>query len=106
MPVHKLSSWEEFKRKALECGVKTVFYAVEDYPLGDPPISLRLLFTSGRETYVFSDFARGDKMAKTGIPIRREGDIPYVFHEDIVAFIKRELRPGVEVVDFTMTTFL
>jgi len=107
MAVHRLKSWEEFKQKFAECGANCVFYAIEDYPLGEPPISLRLLFTCGRDTYVLSDFARGDRMRLTGIPIRPgRGGIPYVFYEDIAAFIKRELGSGVQVVDFTMTTFL
>jgi len=106
MALYRLRDWGEFKRKARECGARTVFYAVEDYPLGRPPISLRLLFTCGRDTYVFSDFARGDHMAQTGIPVRAQRGVPYVFYEDVRAFIQRELGPDVEVVDFTMTTFL
>ena len=106
MALHRLRDWEEFKRRFSECKAKTVFYAIEDYPLGRPPISLRLLFTCGRDTYVFSDFARGDRMAKTGVPIRLQRGGASVAYEDIKALVERELGPGVEVVDFTMTTFL
>ncbi|RLI06337.1 hypothetical protein DRO32_05545 [Candidatus Bathyarchaeota archaeon] len=106
MVVHRLRSWEEFKQKFAECGATCVFYAIEDYPLGEPPISLRLLFTCGRDTYVFSDFARGGRMAQTGIPIRADRGGAYVLKEDVEAFLERELGRPVEVVDFTMTTFL
>jgi len=51
MALHRLRDWEEFKRRFSECKAKTVFYAIEDYPLGRPPISLRLLFTCRQDTY-------------------------------------------------------
>ena len=106
MTLHRLRSWEEFKQALVRCRADCVFFAVEDYPLGNPPISLRLLFTCGRDTYVFSDFARGDHMAQTGIPIRAGGGLPYVLKEDVEAFLRRELGRPIQVVDFTMTTFL
>ena len=106
MALHRLRSWAEFKEALMRCQADCVFFAVEDYPLGHPPISLRLLFTCGRDTYVFSDFARGDRMAQTGIPIRADRGGAYVLKEDVEAFLERELGRPVEVVDFTMTTFL
>ena len=106
MGLHRLRDWEEFKRRFSECGARTIFFAVEDYPLGRPPISLRLLFACGRDTYVLSDFARGDRMAKTGVPIRVQRGGAYVAYEDVKTLVERELGPDVEVVDFTMTTFL
>ena len=45
-------------------------------------------------------------MQKTGIPIREVHGQPHVAHEDITAFIKEQLGQEVEVIDFTMTTFL
>lgn len=106
MGLHRLGSWEEFKRLFSDLRPGYVCYAIEDNPLGKPPVALRLVFSSGGETYVFVDFARGDRLSKTGIPIRQMRGQAYVAHEDLVAFIKRELGPDVAVVDFTLTTFL
>jgi len=38
-------------------------------PLSKPPIGLRLIFTSKNVQYVFLDFAKGDHLKHTKIPI-------------------------------------
>ncbi|HDI00930.1 MAG TPA: hypothetical protein ENF78_00640 [Candidatus Bathyarchaeota archaeon] len=106
MGLHRVGDWGEFKRLFQALRPDYICYAIEDNPLGSPPIALRLVFASKGETYVFVDFARGDRLIKTGIQVREVRGQPYVAHEDIAAFVKRELGPEVSVVDFTLTTFL
>ena len=104
--IYRIREWEEFKRLVLKFRPKILFYVVERSPLSRPPIALRLVFIHGRDTYAFLDFARGDHLTKTNLPvINPKGETPWVSMDALRRFVSEELG-DVELVDFSMTTIL
>jgi len=85
-------SWEEFKRLAKALHPSSVSYSIQRSPLSKPPVGLRIIFADEEAQYVFLDFARGDKLRRTKIPVRfTESGGASVSEEEIQAFIKNEL---------------
>lgn len=88
----RVKTWDEFKKMAISLRPKSLVYNLHRAPLSRPPICLRLVFASKQTQYVFLDFARGETLRQTGIPvIKPEGGEEYVSDEDIKQFITREL---------------
>jgi hypothetical protein len=67
--VHHVRTWEEFKTLALKHKPDTVFYLAQPHLFRTPPLGLRLTFYQGQDMYVMTDYAKGDSLFKTGIPI-------------------------------------
>jgi len=61
--------WEKFKGLVLTLKPDTVYYLSEPHPLKRPPLGLRLTFYHGGDIYVFTDFADGGVLRKTGIHV-------------------------------------
>ncbi|MEM2093955.1 MAG: hypothetical protein QXI32_01505 [Candidatus Bathyarchaeia archaeon] len=74
MTVHRVSDWEKFKSLVLALKPDTVFYLSEPHPLRRPPIGLRLTFYHGQDMYVFTDYADGEALHRTKIPISNSHD--------------------------------
>jgi len=88
----RIKTWDEFKKMAVSLRPKSIVYNLHRAPLSKPPICLRLVFASKQTQYVFLDFARGEGLRQTGIPvIKPEGGEEYIRDEDIKQFITREL---------------
>ena len=71
-----------------------IFYQKDQHPLRKPPISLRLTFYHGQDTYAFIDFADGTTLKKNGIPVRAsvvkgEGLID---DEEIIRFLSARFK--------------
>jgi len=95
-------SWEEFKRIAKTLRPSSVSYSIQRSPLSKPPFGLRMIFADQEAQYVFLDFARGDKLGRTKLPLRftKSGEAS-VSEEEIQGFIKKELgRPDLAVYSF------
>jgi len=97
-----LRSWEEFKRIAEALHPSSVSYSIQRSPLSKPPVGLRIIFVDEKVQYVFLDFARGDRLWRTKIPVRStQSGGASVSEEEIRRFIKNELgRPDLAVNSF------
>jgi len=93
MPVVRVNNWEEFRRFVKEMVPDTVFYLPEPHPLRKPPLGLRLTFYHGKDMYVFTDFADGKSLKRTGIPLTNPDERvrAEVREEDIRRFLSTEL---------------
>ena len=93
MTVHRVKTWEEFKALVKTLAPETLFYLAEPHPLRKPPIGLRLTFYHGGDMYVFTDFANGESLHKTRIPIINHEDEAKaeLREEDIRQFLSGEL---------------
>ena len=92
MVVKRIMSWKKYRKLALEFKPETVYYARDPHPLRKPPWGLKLIFYHGFDGYVFTDYAEGDALHKTKIPIRGtdESDIP-ILVEDIESFLHSQI---------------
>lgn len=88
----RLRTWDEFKELATSLRPKSIVYNLHRAPLSKPPICLRLILPSGQKQYVFLDFAAGENLKQTNIPIfkPKKGEA-YVRDENIKQFIREEL---------------
>jgi len=97
-----VKSWEEFKRLARALRPNSVSYSIQRSPLSKPPVGLRMMFATEEAQYVFLDFARGNSLWRTRIPVRSsESEVASVSEEEIVKFLRNELcRPDLAVYSF------
>ena len=92
MAVNRIKSWKEYRKLALEFKPEIIYYARDPHPLKKPPWGLKLIFYHGFDGYVFTDYAEGDALNKTKIPIRgtNEQEIPLLM-EDIESFLHSQI---------------
>jgi len=100
--VAHISNWEEFKRLAVTLRPSSISYTIQRAPLSKPPVGLRIVFASEEAQYVFLDFARGETLQRTRIPVRRnENGEAYLDEEEIRKFIASQLgRPNLPIYSF------
>ncbi len=94
MVVYRILKWEDFERRILDLKPSIIFYQKDKHPLRNPPIGLRLTFYHEKDTYAFIDFANGETLNKTGIPvkaseIKEEG---LIGDKDIVNFLSARFK--------------
>jgi len=97
-----VNSWEEFKKLAISLRPDFIAYTVQNAPLSQPPIGLRLVFSTKDRQYVFLDFAHGKTFRRTHFPVNvnNSGDA-YFEEEDLKSFIKAELdRKDISIISF------
>lgn len=91
--VVRLRTWEQFKDLAVNSRTEQVVYNIEQ---GIKPLhltSLRLILPLEGVQYIFLDFAKGNILKQTGIPLHIDkGGIRYIREQDVVIFLKRELK--------------
>lgn len=94
MPPVEVKNLESFKECVHACSIRMVYCLFEANPQGDPPIGLRLYFYHRGDVYFLIDFASGERLKVTGIPVQVYGSRrkPYIAEEDVKAFINRELK--------------
>jgi len=97
-----VKNWDEFKRLALVLRPGSASYSIQRSPLSKPPVGLRIIFATEEAQYVFLDFARGNSLWRTKIPVRLSGsEVASVSEEEIKSFIRSELgRPDLAVYSF------
>ena len=87
-----VNNWEEFKKLVIALRPNSVSYTVQRAPLSKPPVGLRIVFAAGVTQYVFLDFARGENMERTKIPVRcNDKGEAYLSEEEIRNFILTQL---------------
>ncbi|MCW4047680.1 MAG: hypothetical protein NWE99_09010 [Candidatus Bathyarchaeota archaeon] len=92
--VIRVKSWEEFKRLVNEQKPSSVVYVIEQSGLSPNRelTSLRLMFPSSKAYYVFLDFAKGETLRETRIPLSKDKQGNYFIEEENVKnFLKKQL---------------
>ena len=91
----KIRSWEEFKRLAVELKPDSNVYNIEQSGLSflKELTCLRLIMPCAKAYYVFLDFARGEELRETHIPLCKDkrGN-RYIEEKDVKAFLKDQLK--------------
>jgi uncharacterized membrane protein len=89
----RVKSWEEFKETALEKNTKTVVYVIAQSIPARNHTGLKLILPVEGAQYIFVDSAEGDKLRRTGIPVRtdRKGN-RFLTDEDVKRFLRTELE--------------
>ncbi len=100
--VVRVRTWKEFKARAIASRLNKLVYNIEQGLKPRNLTSLRLILPLEGVQYIFLDFAKDGQLKQTGIPlhIHRTG-VQYISEEDVVSFLKRELRnPDLETSSF------
>jgi len=93
--VVRIKSWEEFKQLAIELKPDSIVYNIEQSGLSPTKelTSLRLIMPCLKAYYVFLDFARGEELRETHIPLRRDNKgNRYIDERDVRTFLKNQLK--------------
>jgi hypothetical protein len=93
--VVKIRSWSEFKRLAEELKVNSIVYNIEQDGLSPKRelTNLRLILPAGKAYYVLIDFAKGETLKETGIPLRKDANgNRYISEEDVKEFLKNQFK--------------
>jgi hypothetical protein len=92
MTVYRVLKWEEYRKLALTLKPPIIYYSRDPHPTCRPPWGLKLIFYHGFDGYVFTDYAEGDTLHKTKIPLRGldDRDIPLLV-EDIESFLHAQV---------------
>jgi len=88
-----VKSWEEFKELALEKNPKSVIYVIAQSIPARNHTGLKLILPVEGAQYIFTDSAKGDKLRRTGIPVRtdKKGN-RFLTDEDVKSFLRTELQ--------------
>jgi hypothetical protein len=89
----RVKSWEEFKETALEKNQKAVVYVIAQSIPARNHTGLKLILPVEGAQYIFADSAKGDKLRRTGIPVRtdKKGN-RFLTDEDVKSFLRAELQ--------------
>ena len=89
----RINTWQEFKELALEKNAKTVVYVIAQSIPARNHTGLKLILPVEGAQYIFTDSAKGDKLRRTGIPIRtdKKGN-RFLTDEDVKSFLRTELN--------------
>lgn len=89
----RVKSWNEFKEKALENKPKSVIYVIAQSVPARNHTGLKLILPVSGEQYIFVDSAKGDKLRRTGIPIRTDNKgNRFLTDEDVKTYLRAELK--------------
>ena len=88
-----MKSWEEFKELALEKNPKSVIYVIAQSIPARNHTGLKLILPVEGAQYIFTDSAKGDKLRRTGIPVRtdKKGN-RFLTDEDVKSFLRTQLQ--------------
>jgi len=89
----RVRTWEEFKGLALEKTPKSLVYIISQGIPARHLTSLKLILPTADGQYIFLDFAKGNKLEKTGISIYtdKKGN-RFIRDEDVRSFVKKKLE--------------
>jgi hypothetical protein len=89
----RVTTWQEFKETALEKKPKSVVYVIAQSIPARNHTGLKLIFPVEGAQYIFVDSAKGDKLRRTGIPVRtgKKGN-RFLTDEDVKRFLRAELQ--------------
>jgi len=89
----RVKTWEEFKELAHEKKPKSVVYIIAQSIPARNHTGLKLILPVEGAQYIFTDSAKGDKLRRTGIPIRidKKGN-RFLTDEDVKSFLRTQLE--------------
>ena len=89
----RINTWQEFKELALEKKPKSVIYVIAQSIPARNHTGLKLILPVEGAQYIFTDSAKGDKLRRTGIPVRtgRKGN-RFLTDEDVKSFLRTQLQ--------------
>ena len=89
----RVNTWQEFKELALEKKPKSVVYVIAQSIPARNHTGLKLILPVEGVQYIFADSAKGDKLRRTGIPIRtdKKGN-RFLTDEDVKRFLRAQLE--------------
>ena len=89
----RVKTWQEFKELALEKKTKSVIYIIAQSIPAKNLTGLKLILPVEGAQYIFTDSAKGDKLRRTGIPIRtgKKGN-RFLTDEDVKSFLRTQLE--------------
>lgn len=91
MTIFRILRWEDFKSRVKELSPSIIFYRKDPHPLRRPPIGVRLTFYHEKDMYVFIDFADGETLRKTGLPVHVTKGEGQIDDADIERFLTVQL---------------
>ena len=100
----RISSWQEFKRLAVNLKPASLVYNIEQNGLSPERelTCLRLIMETKEAYYVFLDFPKENRLRETGIPIRKDRKGHRCLEDkEIVDFLKIQLeRKDLSVISY------
>jgi len=89
----RVNTWQEFKELALEKKPKSVIYVIAQSIPARNHTGLKLILPVEGAQYIFTDSAKGDKLRRTGIPVRtgKKGN-RFLTDEDVKSFLRAQLE--------------
>jgi hypothetical protein len=89
----RVKTWEEFKGLAIEKKPKSIVYIIAQSIPASNLTGLKLLLPVEETQYIFTDCAKGNKLRRTGIPVRtdRNGN-RFVEDADVKSFLMAQLQ--------------
>jgi hypothetical protein len=89
----RVKTWQQFRKLALEKNAKTVVYVIAQSIPARNHTGLKLILPVEDVQYIFTDSAKGDKMRRTGIPVRTgsKGD-RFLTDEDVKSYLRTQLE--------------
>ena len=93
MPQVVVKTLEAFKEQIRTFSVKTIYCRFETDKQENPPVCMRLYFYHVETVHYLNDYASGEKLEITGIPVSLHGSKKeqYISEEDVKSFINKEL---------------
>ena len=89
----RVKNWGEFKRLALEEKPKSIVYVISQSIPARNLTSLQLIMHTRDAQYLFTDFAKGDKLRQTGVPIHSDAKgNRFLEDSDVKSFLKTQLK--------------
>lgn len=88
----RVKTWQHFRELALEKNAKTVVYVIAQSIPARNHTGLKLILPVESIQYVFVDSAKGDKLRRTGIPVRTDtkGN-RFLTDDDVKRFLRAQL---------------
>ena len=89
----RVKTWEEFKGLAIEKKPKSIVYIIAQSIPAKNLTGLKLILPVEGTQYIFTDCAKGNKLRKTGIPIRtdKKGN-RFIEDADVKSFLVAQLK--------------
>ena len=89
----RVKTWQEFKKLALEKKTKSIIYIIAQSIPARNHTGLKIILPIEGAQYIFTDSAKGDKLRRTGIPIRtdKKGN-RFLTDEDVKSFLRTQLE--------------
>ncbi len=89
----RVKTWEEFKGLAIEKKPKSIVYIIAQSIPASNLTGLKLLLPVDETQYIFTDCAQGNKLRRTGIPVRTDGNgNRFIEDADVKSFLTAQLQ--------------